>query len=100
MPTVSLKDSSFKAELPPEETVYDGLDRNGHQLPHGCLAGSCGSCCVEVWAGEEFLHPPGDVEKSTLANIREGYEGKAVLRLSCRAKTKGEGKIVISPLRS
>ncbi len=117
MPTVSVKNINDNEELDENseqnfdvnigQLLYDELEAQGHQLPHGCLAGSCGSCRVWVIEGEDQLAPPGAIEQDTLDSIRLTYaetRGEAFLqgrklRLSCRARIQGDGKIVIAPLK-
>lgn len=76
--------------------LYDELDRQNLSLPHGCLAGSCGSCRIEVIKGIENLSPMGAVETDTVEHIKSAYPGKNV-RLSCRAKILGD--VEIRPLK-
>jgi ferredoxin len=107
MPSVSVhsietrKECVFKASLELGEIVYDGLDRQGHTLPHGCLSGSCGSCRVEVMEGNEFLSPAGAIECDTVEHLTSGepekFAGKTI-RLTCRAKMASEGEVKIVPL--
>lgn len=115
MPTVSVKtiqaaentnkdDQSF--ELNESELLFDGLDRQGLTLPHGCLAGSCGSCRVEVHEGSENISPASAIEKNTIEALITEYNQKygedhakgKTIRLSCRSKVNGD--ISISPLKS
>ena len=84
----------YKAHI--NKILYDELDRQGLQLPHGCLAGSCGSCRIHVLKGIENLSPMGVVETDTVGHIQKEYPGK-IVRLSCRAKVLGDVEIV--PLR-
>jgi len=108
MPKVSLEEnqSCKDFEVEEEEIIYHGLDRQGTQLPHGCLAGSCGSCRILVLEGQENLRPPGHIESDTIRHLKEEYENKEgkeflenkTLRLSCRAKIK-KGSIKITPLK-
>jgi len=101
MPTVLLKgliasenDQSF--ELMEGQLLFDGLEELGCTLPHGCLAGSCGSCRIEIVEGEENLTPPSAVESDTLSSIGPKYAGlNKKIRLSCRAKVKGNITIKI-----
>lgn len=107
MPSVSIceKDEENSSEkcvsLENQCVLFDGLDNQGITLPHGCLAGSCGSCRIEVLEGEENLSPPSAVERDTLSHIRDEYEEKygkeflegKTIRLSCRAKILGNVKI-------
>lgn len=76
--------------------VFDELERLGLLLPHGCLAGSCGSCRIEILEGAENLSPLGAVETDTVDAINRsaGVVNKNI-RLSCRAKIYGDIKIAI-----
>jgi ferredoxin len=99
MPTVLVKsstpneaDKSF--EINEGETIFEGLERLGHILPHGCLAGSCGSCRVEVLKGSENLKIPGAVESDTITHLKNQLNrADASIRLACRAKIIGEIEI-------
>lgn len=101
MPRVSLSDTTKVFEVNEGEILYDALYDRGEELPHGCLSGSCGACRVEVIKGAENLQEPGFIEQNTLEAIIQEYtekfgpektKGKA-LRLSCRAKVKGDVEI-------
>ena len=89
----SFKSFEFKAG----ETFYEGLERQGKVLPHGCLAGACGACRLVILEGAENLDEPGPIEKNTLDSICRGTphaEGKTI-RLGCRAKVlKGSVKAI------
>ena len=77
--------------------LYDELEKQGTELPHGCLAGSCGSCKVEIIEGNENLSDMSAVEKDTIEHLTstltekhgENYLSGKTLRLSCRSKVKG-----------
>ena len=94
MPTVLVKnvrnqDHSF--EVTEGATIFDQLDQQNFPLPHGCLAGSCGSCRIHVAEGRENLLPMGAVENDTVEHLKANnphYADKNV-RLSCRAKING-----------
>ncbi|HAZ13756.1 MAG TPA: hypothetical protein DCY86_13270 [Bdellovibrionales bacterium] len=98
MPTVSLVSTKndpkdhFECTIDKDQTLYDGLAKNGHLLPHGCLAGSCGSCKVEILAGAENLKSPGVIEKDTIKSILEtcGTSPTYPIRLACRARVTGD----------
>ena len=83
--------------------VFDALDDQGFELPHGCLAGSCGACRIEITAGTDNLSPCAPIEQDTIDAIKLNYErihgeGSSKdlnIRLACRAKVKGD--IEISP---
>jgi ferredoxin len=116
MPTVSVKKLNDNEDLDDnpgqifevqkDQILYDELERQELKLPHGCLAGSCGSCRVWVIEGADQLNQPSAVEQDTLESIRLTYaqtRGEAFLqgrkiRLSCRARIKGDGEIIIAPL--
>lgn len=113
MPTVSV---AVNIETPQEfqelevemnQTIYDECERNGLELPHGCLAGSCGSCRIEVVAGKEFLKPASVIEQNTIDALKEelvekygtdSIEGKEI-RLSCRARLIEDGKVQVRPFK-
>lgn len=105
MPTVLVhqEPTNEKRSTPPREykvdlnqILYDELDRQGLQLPHGCLAGSCGSCRIHILKGIENLSPIGVVEADTIQHIQNEYPEKRI-RLSCRAKVFGD--VEIKPLK-
>jgi ferredoxin len=108
MPTVSVKaltpnekDQIF--EVNQGKILFDELELQGLLLPHGCLAGSCGSCRIEVLEGAENLSQLGAVETDTVESIKKTYcETNRVeqvvnknIRLSCRAKVLGDIKITV-----
>ncbi len=101
MPTVSLKDGkTYDAEE--DEVVYNALEKQGITLPHGCLSGACGACQIHVISGIENLAPAGAIESNTIGSIHKSLVSKGIdvekdkIRLSCRAKIKGD--ITITPL--
>jgi ferredoxin len=93
-------------ELNDMEIIYDGLDRQGRKLPAGCLAGSCGTCRINVISGIENCTTASPVELDTLKHIEKEYKEKygedfldgKHLRLACR--TKITGAIHIEPFKS
>jgi ferredoxin len=105
MPTVSVKYISDSGqvventyEVEENSVVFDALEEKGVNLPHGCLAGSCGSCRMIVVEGAENLNSPGAIETDTLSCIGQEYQNDPemkdkTLRLSCRARVKGPVKI-------
>ncbi|RLA67037.1 MAG: hypothetical protein DRQ88_04605 [Epsilonproteobacteria bacterium] len=107
MPNVSLKNNNEVKlfEVHENELIWDELDRLGTKLPAGCLAGSCGTCRIEVLEGAQNLSPLSVVEKETVHHLEEQYKkiygedflkGKT-LRLSCRARVTGD--ISITPFK-
>ena len=79
-------------EIQTNGILYDELEKAQIILPHGCLSGSCGACCVEIVEGLENLSKPSSVEENTLSDLRREKQ-KGNLRLSCRAKILGDIKI-------
>lgn len=74
--------------------IYDALESQDFVLPHGCLAGSCGSCRIEVLKGKDSFSEMSAVEKDTVESLTKENPGKD-LRLSCRARIKGDIEIKI-----
>lgn len=106
MPTVSINGESNQYQVKKDETLYDALKSQGKELPHGCLAGSCGACRVEITGGQDHLSPPSIVEQDTIDSIKVNYNrlygdeflnGKTI-RLSCRAKVLGDVEIKLLDL--
>ena len=108
MPTVLVlpklpneKDQKF--DVIEGKIIFDELERQGLVLPHGCLAGSCGSCKIEIIEGAQNLSPLGAVEMDTVEAIKRNYceigRSEVVInkniRLSCRAKVLGDIKIAV-----
>lgn len=101
MPIVSLETKNLEFEIEEGQIVFDALDNQGEKMPHGCLAGSCGACRIEILEGEQNLKPPSAIELNTIESIRENYETKhgegslknRVIRLACRARVLGDVKI-------
>lgn len=108
MPTVSVlnsenaSDIKLVQEVDAGQTVFDGLSSKGYDLPHGCLAGSCGACRIFVVDGAENLTSMSVIEEDSVANVCKFYRidhgddslnGKTV-RLACRARVNGDIKIV------
>jgi len=96
---VKLENEKRSFQVNCEEAAYDQLESQGLKLPSGCLAGSCGTCRVEVLSGEEFLAAPGAIESNTIIAVAAEYNGQKKIRLSCRMKIKSDGEITISPLK-
>ncbi len=102
MPRVSIEGTSTTYEIASDAVLYNALSDQGVELPHGCLAGSCGACRIHVAAGIEHLSPPGAIEKNTIEAIQQeylktrgtDYVKSLNIRLSCRAKVTGDVTIV------
>lgn len=113
MPTVSVveidedfnvkPDSEKVFEVEDNSIIFDALEDQGHELPHGCLAGSCGSCRCFVIEGLENLSTPSLIEENTTTDIYNNLNNKvqsqtetSCVRLTCRARiTKEKVKIAI-----
>lgn len=102
MPTVLVKnlinhneEQSF--ELENDEIIYEGLERQGISLPHGCLSGSCGACRIIIEEGNENMKVPSVIETDTINHIKNNLAQKTGdqsyltknIRLSCRARISG-----------
>lgn len=97
MPMVSIVDLNQTFEVSSEEPLFNSLLKLGVELPHGCLAGSCGACRVEVIQGKENLSPPSFIEADTTKSLKEEFKQlygpefvDKEIRLSCRAKVLGD----------
>jgi ferredoxin len=113
MPTVSvinvdkdgkaLENDVTRVEVEENQLLFDALDDKGVKLPHGCMAGSCGTCRVEVIEGAENLSDPSVVEADTITHIHQTYKetydedylANMQVRLTCRAKIKGDVTIKV-----
>ncbi len=93
MPTVLVKykngDNIQEVECNIGQNLFQCFEEKGIKLPHGCLAGSCGSCKVEILEGMENISTAGVVEQDTLDTIKRDSPNLHHLRLSCRAKING-----------
>ncbi|EQC46951.1 2Fe-2S iron-sulfur cluster-binding domain protein [Bacteriovorax sp. Seq25_V] len=117
MPTVSvveideqgneISNSEKKFTVETGDIIYDAIDNQGCQLPHGCLAGSCGSCRILIIEGSDNVAGKSVIEGNTISNIVKDYQdqnpnhftvGKEV-RLSCRARLNGNGDVKIAALK-
>lgn len=100
MHKVSYLDKEKEFEVEENEVIFDALDNAGEKLPHGCLAGSCGACRIEVIEGFENLKPASAIENNTIDAIVENIEKRdgagscadKKIRLACRARVLGDIK--------
>ena len=106
MPTVSIKGENLEFQVKEKSIIFDALDDQGHELAHGCLAGSCGACRVLIADGAHNLSEPSLIEQNTIESILVNYrrihgadwlKGKTI-RLACRAKVLGD--VTIEELNS
>jgi ferredoxin len=98
MPRVSIEGSEKEFEVAEDAIIYNALADLGHELPHGCLSGSCGACRIEVKSGADNLAAPSAIEANTIEAIRVEIKAdpSMPIRLSCRAKVKGD--VTIKPI--
>lgn len=105
MPRVSIQGTDKTFEVNVGEILYDSLADQGHELPHGCLAGSCGACRVNVQEGAGNLQAAGVIEQNTIEALRDEFRkthgetflADKTIRLSCRARVLGD--VVIEPIK-
>lgn len=91
-----LGDNNQKKEFQLNEAgiLFDLLEKQQEILPHGCLAGACGACLIEIISGDEFFEEPDLIESKTLGLFPQNN-----LRLSCRARVKKiDGRITIKSI--
>ncbi|MCB9062164.1 MAG: (2Fe-2S)-binding protein [Halobacteriovoraceae bacterium] len=100
MHTVSIEiDNELKQyQVKGEKSLYVELEEQGLKLPHGCLAGACGACKVEILEGISNLSGLSPIEQDTVNAIckEKNYNPNAT-RLSCRAIVNGS--IKLKPLK-
>lgn len=97
MHNVSYKDKNSTFSVSDKEVLFNALDDQGETLPHGCLAGSCGVCKVEIIQGHENLNPMSMIEENTIEAVKQNlikidphFDSSKHIRLSCRAKVCGD----------
>jgi ferredoxin len=89
-------------EIPDGSNLYFELLKQGTDLKHGCLAGVCGVCRIEILQGHEFCSQKTSIEKDTLHSIEAELIQKGIvynfenIRLACRLIIKG-GTVKFSP---
>lgn len=98
MPIVSIPERNLQININKNDLLFNACDDQDIKLQHGCLAGSCGACRIEILSGNENITPPMAIEKNTLESIYETYKknfGEEFIknkniRLSCRVKVLGD----------
>ena len=76
--------SGKKVDVGPSDSLLDCLEQAGIEVPFGCRAGSCGTCEVEVLAGE-IIH------RDSVLSAAERAEGKKMLVCVSR----GQGSLTL-----
>jgi ferredoxin len=66
----------------PFDRLIDVCDACSAPVEFSCRSGTCGTCRVEVIAGENLLQPPTDDELETLA----AFDAPPSHRLACRSR--------------
>lgn len=97
----TLNEECLNFEVEDGMILWEALEESGEKLPSGCLAGSCGSCRINVLEGAENLSKLSVIENDTIEHLKGSYleshgeewVGGKNIRLSCRAKVKGNVKI-------
>jgi ferredoxin len=100
MHSVLNEDNAKTYDVNKDELLFDALEKQGHILPHGCLAGSCGACKIIILDGIDKLAPASFIEKNTIVSILQNYKGSEDLsgktvRLACRTKVNGDMKFKV-----
>ena len=67
------------------QVVLDAALEQGRELDHGCRAGTCGTCAVEVVKGLAHVEAPDAIEADALDRFRLG----PAVRLACRMRARG-----------
>jgi CDP-4-dehydro-6-deoxyglucose reductase len=79
MPRVTVKPEGVSVDLLDDETILDGLFRNGYAFRVGCRRGGCAICMVDLVEGDvEYNRPIAD----KVLNEEDKAAGAC---LSCRA---------------
>ena len=88
MPTIEFVGNAFGAtktiEAPEGGALVDLCDEHFAPIPFSCRSASCGTCHVEVLAGEDCLEKPEFVEEELLGLLG----GRGPSRLACQAIVK------------
>jgi CDP-4-dehydro-6-deoxyglucose reductase len=79
MPKLTVENDAVSVDLLPDETILEGLYRNGYAYRIGCRRGGCAICKVDLLSGEVVYNRP--VADDVLTE-EERADGVA---LTCRA---------------
>lgn len=59
---VDLERSGTSLHVPPQRSILEVLEENGHEVPNSCREGLCGTCETAVLGGEpehlDYVYPP------------------------------------------
>jgi ferredoxin, 2Fe-2S len=92
MSRLTVLPANASAEIEPGQMLIHAAHQAGVELEAGCFNCFCGTCVVEVLLGMENLEAPSDEELEVLDQWNKDSDH---FRLSCCAKVKGPGDLVI-----
>ncbi|MBA2960615.1 MULTISPECIES: PDR/VanB family oxidoreductase [Ramlibacter] len=84
---VDLRRSGTSLHVPPDRSVLDVLEANGHDVPFACREGLCGTCETAVCEGEpehrDYVYPPSqrDTLRTMLVCVSRAKSARLVLDL-------------------
>ncbi|HEY0823427.1 MAG TPA: PDR/VanB family oxidoreductase [Ramlibacter sp.] len=84
---VDLKRSGTSLHVPPELSILEVLEANGHEVPFSCREGLCGTCETAVCEGtpdhRDYVHPPAQREalRTMLVCVSRAKSPRLVLDL-------------------
>jgi ferredoxin len=68
---VDLQRSGTSLHVPPDQSILEVLEANGHEVPFSCREGLCGTCETTVCGGEpdhrDYVYPL--VQRATLRTM-------------------------------
>ena len=73
--------------MPPDQSILEVLEANGHEVPFSCREGLCGTCETAVCEGEpdhrDYVYPPSqrDSLKTMLVCVSRAKSPRLVLDL-------------------
>ncbi|TFZ06732.1 oxidoreductase [Ramlibacter henchirensis] len=84
---VELRRSGGRFAVPPNRSILEVLEENGHEVPFSCREGLCGTCETAVCEGEpehlDYVYPPSqrDSLKTMLVCVSRARSERLVLDL-------------------
>lgn len=89
MPTIdfvnAINHSIVSVELAEGGALIDACDRAPSLVPFSCRSTSCGTCRIDILAGEELLEPVDEEELSVLESFNDDPKKR---RLACTARIR------------
>ena len=80
MPKITFSATGESHEVAEGTSFLDFCQANDAPIPFGCTVGSCGTCCLVIEAGAEFVDAMGEDERDTV-EMASDVEG---VRLGCQ----------------